>query len=87
MISSYTAGTTYTIKVTFTWNSAPIMDFTVRVYSTQTAKILDTSGSTVTTNYDGTSPSAFTSSSYTGMSGSCSSTTTTTTTTSSSSTT
>jgi hypothetical protein len=67
MISSYTAGTTYTIVVTFTWNSSPIRDFTVRVYSPFTANIKDSTGSTKTTNYDGTSPSSFTSSSYTGM--------------------
>jgi len=53
--------------VKYQWFGSPHPDYTVKVYSTQTLEIKDANDANKKTNYDGTEPSAFKSSTYKGM--------------------
>ena len=74
VVSNYVAGTLFTITVQWTWNGNPNPDYTLKVYSKLSGvNILNSSLGTVILNYNGSSPSGFTNSNYTGMTSSCSS--------------
>ena len=74
VVSNYVAGTLFTITVQWTWNGNPNPDYSLKVYSKLLGvNILNSSLGTVVLNYNGSSPSGFTNSNYTGMTSSCSS--------------
>lgn len=64
MITSYDAGTVWTVNITVTWFDSPTPDYTLKVYSTQDLEILDFDGETNQINYNGDCPSGFTNSDY-----------------------
>lgn len=66
---SYSGGTTFTLKIQYKWYNNPVRDYTVGVYSSQDLEIKDSRGQTNQIHMDGQSPSGFTQSSFTGISG------------------
>lgn len=67
LLTSYSAGVVFTIKVTFTWFGSPAPDYTIKLYTKQDLTIADSQGDSSIINYDGTSPSGFTDSVFCGM--------------------
>ena len=63
----YSAGTTLTARVEYTWFGSPAPDYTITVYSKQSLEVVDGDGYTRVVNMDGSSPSGFTASTYSGM--------------------
>ena len=54
------------------WFNSPANDFTLKVYSSfQGVDIFDSNNNKNIINYDGSSPSGFTNSNYTGMTSTC----------------
>ena len=46
LITSYSAGVVWKIKVQYTWFGSPAPDYTLKVYSTQDLEIKDANGNT-----------------------------------------
>lgn len=64
LITSYDAGTVWTVKITWTWFDSAAPDYTLKVYSKQDLEILDEEQATSQINYNGDCPSGFTNSDY-----------------------
>jgi len=67
LLTSYSAGVVFTMKVTFSWFGSPAPDYTLKLYTKQDLEIQDSNGDTSILNYDGSSPSGFTDSVFCGM--------------------
>jgi hypothetical protein len=61
----YVAGDVFRMQVTYDWFGNVPRDYTVKVYSKQSLTVRDENGNKNMVHMDGTSPSGFTSSSYT----------------------
>jgi len=67
LVSTYNAGVVWRVTIEYVWYGSAAPDYTLKVYSKQALSILDSDGNTNVLNYDGSSPSAFTESTYSGM--------------------
>jgi len=74
MVKTYDPGTKFILNVQWTWNGNPNPDFTVKAYSQFSGvNIVDSSSQSQIIHYNGSSPSGFKNSNYTGMTNNCSS--------------
>jgi hypothetical protein len=73
MVQGYAPGTYFILSVAWTWGGNPSPDFTVKAYSKfNNVNILNSSLNNNTIHYNGSSPSGYLNSTYTGMTDNCS---------------
>lgn len=65
--SQYSANDVFELNIKYLWFNSPHKEYTVTVYSKQDLTVRDDTGSVSKKYMNGTSPSGFTDSSYTGM--------------------